>query len=98
MSEHSHAPTPPKVENFDPKHAGGWPKLCLMVGAAGAVITLISLLIWGEKQFAFSWLFAAFYFFTLCMGAFFWTCLHHATDSEWSVVVRRQLENLAKLL
>jgi hypothetical protein len=28
----------------------------------------------------------------------FWTCLHHATDSAWSVLVRRQLENLASLL
>jgi hypothetical protein len=28
----------------------------------------------------------------------FWTIVHHATDAEWSVVVRRQLENLAALV
>jgi hypothetical protein len=28
----------------------------------------------------------------------FWTIVHHATDAEWSVVVRRQLENMALLL
>src|ERR1700745_1648561 len=38
------------------------------------------------------------YFFTVLVGCFFWNCLHHATDSEWSVVVRRQMENLAALL
>jgi hypothetical protein len=43
----------------------------------------------------FSWLFGFIYFFTLCCGCLFWTIVHHATDAEWSVVVRRQLENIA---
>ena len=51
-----------------------------------------------REQFAHSWLFGFAYFFTICVGGLFWTCLHHATDAEWSVVVRRQLENLGKLL
>src|SRR6266513_4474027 len=34
----------------------------------------------------------------LCAGCFFWTIVHHATDADWSVVVRRQLENIAVLL
>jgi len=38
------------------------------------------------------------FFFTLCAGCFFWTIVHHATDADWSVVVRRQLENIAVLL
>ena len=49
-------------------------------------------------QFSYSWLFAFAFFFTLCAGCFFWTIVHHATDAEWSVVVRRQLENIAALL
>jgi hypothetical protein len=97
MSDHSHEITPPAAETFDPKHAGGLPKLLLTAGAVGGVGSLVGL-IWWPQQFAFSWLFAAFYFFTLVIGAFFWICLHHATDSDWSVLVRRQLENLAKLL
>jgi len=48
----------------------------------------------GQPQFSFSWLFGFFYFFTLCCGCLFWTIVHHATDAEWSVVVRRQLENI----
>jgi hypothetical protein len=49
------------------------------------------------KQFSFSWLFAFGFFFTLCAGCFFWTIVHYATDAEWTVVVRRQLENIAVL-
>ena len=48
-----------------------------------------------RSNLAFSWLFAFAFFFTLCAGCFFWTIVHHATDAEWSVVVRRQLENIA---
>lgn len=99
MSDHSHEITPPKVETYDIKHAGGLPKTLLAVGLGGIGLSLIYLLIPSLRtQFAFSWLFAAFYFFTLCIGALFWTCLHHATDAEWSVVVRRQMENVAKLV
>ncbi len=49
-------------------------------------------------QLSFSWLFAFAFYFTLCAGCFFWTLVHYATDAEWSVVVRRQLENIAVLL
>lgn len=57
--------------------------------AAGAAID--------PKQLSFSWLFAFGYFFTLCAGCFFWIIVHYATDAEWTVVVRRQLENIAVL-
>jgi len=99
MSDHSHAPTPPSPETYDIKKAGGLPTLLLGAGVAGILISLIGLFSpsWRE-QFAHSWLFSFSYFFTICVGALFWTCLHHATDAEWSVVVRRQLENLGKLL
>ena len=50
------------------------------------------------KQFAFSYLFAYTFFLTICMGGLFWTLVHHAVDAEWSVVVRRQLENMGSLL
>jgi hypothetical protein len=96
MSDHS--PTP-QAETFDPKHAGGLPTILLGAGAVGIVGSLIGLAVpaWRE-QFAFSWLFGFTYFFTIAVGCLFWTCLHHATDAEWSVVVRRQLENVTRLL
>jgi len=99
MSDHSSAMTPPAAETYDLKRVGGLPNVLLGVGVVGIAGSLIGLAVEGwREQFAFSWLFASFYFFSICIGALFWICLHHATDSEWSVVVRRQLENVAKLL
>jgi hypothetical protein len=94
-----HPLTPPRAEIFDAKHAGGLPTIFLAAGGIGLLGSLLCALIpaW-RAQFAFSYLFGFSYFFTLCVGCLFWTCLHHATDSDWSVVVRRQLENVAGLI
>ncbi|MEO8353145.1 MAG: hypothetical protein ABI680_15550 [Chthoniobacteraceae bacterium] len=96
MSDHSHA-TVPEAEKFDPAKLGGLSKYLLVAGAIGIVASLIGA-IFSTTQFAYSWLFGFTYFFTLCVGSLFWTCIHHATDAEWSVVVRRQLENVAALI
>jgi hypothetical protein len=64
------------------------------IGLVGAAVTFFA----NRELFAHVWLFAFMYFFTVLCGCFFWNCLHHATDSEWSVVIRRQIENLASLL
>ncbi|PYK78743.1 MAG: hypothetical protein DME38_09645, partial [Verrucomicrobia bacterium] len=87
----------PEGEYFEPARFNG---LSLLL-AAGAVVGLVLCLFGALKdqpQFSFSWLFGFIYFFTLCCGCLFWTIVHHATDANWSVVVRRQLENMALLL
>lgn len=83
MSDHSHALTPPAPENFDSKRLGALPNILLAAGVGGIVISLIGLFseAW-RAQFAHSWLFGFAYFFTIAVGALFWTCLHHATDAE----------------
>lgn len=96
MSDHSHD-TPPPVEHFDVKSAGNLPTIFLAAAVVGLGGSLVGLFI-SPTQFAFSWLFGFSYFFTIAVGALFWTCLHHATDAEWSVVVRRQLENITRML
>lgn len=82
---------------FDYRHVGfGFLGLC-----AVTVLLAIGLLVGAfldPKQFAFSYLFAFFVFFTLAIGALFWVLVHHVVDAEWSVVLRRQWENLASLL
>jgi hypothetical protein len=87
----------PAPETFDYKHVGGrFVGLCLT-----AVVTLVITLVLGlgdPKQFAFSWLFAGSFFFTLLIGSLFWVVVHHAVDSAWSVGIRRQLENISCLL
>jgi hypothetical protein len=97
MSDHSHALTPPEPEKFEARTVGMIPTACLGAAVIGIVGSLIGAFV-SPAQFAHSWLFAFFYFFSLCAGALFWTILHHATDSEWSVVVRRQMENIASIL
>ena len=93
MSDHSHALTPPQAEKFDTKKVGLLPTIFLVAGVLGIAASLVGFFV-SRTQFAHSWLFGLTYFFTICVGGLFWTCLHHATDAEWSVVVRRQMENL----
>src|SRR5678815_223833 len=80
--------------------ANRFPGLSLLLGVVGLVSQ--ALCIFGafndRHQFSFSWLFAFAFFFTLIAGCFFWIIVHHVTDADWSVVVRRQLENLAMLM
>jgi len=69
--------------------------------ARGGLGVLVACFVWGyfdPAQFAFSYLFGFYFFFTICMGGFFWTLVHHAVNAEWGVVVRRQMENLGGLL
>src|SRR5215207_393262 len=96
MSDHSHAVTV-EAEKFDAAILGGLPTKLLLAGVVGLALTAIGAFI-SPTQFAYTYLFAFSVFFTLVVGSLFWTCLHHATDSEWSVVVRRQLENVSSLL
>jgi hypothetical protein len=97
MSERAQVVPTPEGEFFETNRFTG---LSLLLGA-GAVVGLILCLVGAfvsPLQFSFSWLFGFIYFFTLCCGCLFWTIVHHATDAEWTVVVRRQLENIGLLL
>jgi hypothetical protein len=96
MSDRPHELPTPEGEYFEPGRFAG---LSLLVGAV-AFVALVLCMVGAAidpLQFSFSWLFAFGFFFTLCAGCFFWTIVHHAVDAEWSVVVRRQLENIASL-
>ena len=96
MSDRLHNAPTPEGEYFE---SGRFAGLSVLLG----VIAFVALALCGAgaaidpKQFSFSWLFAFGFFFTLCAGCFFWTIVHYATDAEWTVVVRRQLENIAVL-
>ncbi|MCX6874181.1 MAG: hypothetical protein NTW21_10290 [Verrucomicrobia bacterium] len=58
----------------------------------------IYLLYWAPVKirapFAYSWLFAFYFFLTLSIGGCFWTLLHNVTNSGWGTSVRRTFENL----
>src|ERR1700731_341822 len=96
MSERVHNAPTPEGEYFERERFAG---LSVLLG----VIAFVALALCGAgaaidpHQFSYSWLFAFAFFFTLCAGCFFWTIVHYAVDAEWTVVVRRQLENIAVL-
>ena len=96
MSERLHNAPTPEGEYFE---SGRFAGLSVIL----SVVAFVALALCGAgaaldpKQFSFSWLFAFGFFFTLCAGCFFWTIVHYATDAEWTVVVRRQLENIIVL-
>jgi hypothetical protein len=97
MSERSASLPRPEGEYFESTRFSGF---SLLVGGI-ALVSLILCVIGAyvePEQFGFSWLFAFAVFFTLCAGCFIWTVIHHATDAEWSVVVRRLLENMAVMM
>jgi hypothetical protein len=97
MSERLHTVPTPEGEYFESSRFAGLSFLLGLVAVVALVLCAIGAFV-NPHQFSYSWLFAFAFFFTLCAGCFFWIIVHHATDAEWSVVVRRQLENIAALL
>ncbi|MEY2480499.1 MAG: hypothetical protein QOI04_1426 [Verrucomicrobiota bacterium] len=96
MSERSHVVPTPEGEYFERNRFGGLSILCALLAIIGLGLSGAGAYFY-PRQFSFSWLFAFAFFFTLVAGCFLWTIIHHVTDAEWSVVVRRQLENIGLL-
>src|SRR5207237_4315858 len=97
MSERLQTVPTPEGEYFDSGRFAGLSFLLGLVAVVALVLCVVGAVL-NPHQFSYSLRFAFAFFFTLCAGCFFWTIVHHATDAEWSVVVRRQLENLGALL
>lgn len=93
MGSHSQGLT---AEKFPIDRADALSRRGFAVAALGLVLGAIGYS-QSQEQFAFSWLFGFAVVFTLVAGAAFWNILHHATDSEWSVLIRRQVENIASI-
>lgn len=97
MSDRSHVTPTPEGEFFETSRFAGLSLICGAIGLVGLILSFVGGFL-SPVQFSFSWLFGFFVFFTLCIGCLFWTIVHHVVDAEWSVVVRRQMENIALLL
>ncbi len=97
MSHHhvSFKDLPAGGEKFEAAKAS---KLTSVLGALGGLGLLGSVILFsmGDTRpgFAYSWLFAIFIGFTLCVGGVFWTLLHNAINASWGVSVRRLFETL----
>ena len=71
--------------------------IALAIAAVGTVLSLYLLFFAPEKirgSYAYSWVFAFYFFLTLSIGGCFWTLLHNVSNSGWGTSVRRTFENL----
>ena len=96
MSGHPHGIQIPPPERLIPArylHT----KVLLALAVIGVVLSIVGAMT-NVAQFAYSWFFAFYFFFTIALGSFFWVTLHYACDSEWTVVVRRVWETVLALL
>jgi hypothetical protein len=96
MSERADVMPTPEGEYVEKNRFAPLSFLLGLVGVIGLGLSVVGGFI-APHQFSYSWLFAFAFYFTLLAGCFFWIIVHHVVDAEWSVVVRRQLENLALL-
>src|SRR5438445_10575087 len=97
MSERLHGVPTPEGEYFDSGRFAGLSFVLGVVAVIALVLCAVGAVV-NPQQFGYSWLFAFAFFFTLCASCFLWTIVHHRTDAEWRVVLRRQLESLSALL
>lgn len=70
--------------------------IALAVAAIGTIISVLALFgVLGPKiqgTYAYSWMFAYYFFLTLSIGGVFWTLLHNVSNSGWGTSVRRTFE------
>jgi hypothetical protein len=97
MSERSDIVPTPEGEFIEATRFAPLSFLLALLALVGLGLSVVGAFV-SRHQFSFSWLFAFAFYFTMLAGCFFWIIVHHVVDAEWSVVVRRQLENLAMLL
>ncbi len=72
--------------------------IALLIAAVGTIASLLGLFgVFGARfqgTYAYSWVFAYYFFLTLSIGGVFWTLLHNVSNSGWGTSVRRTFENL----
>src|SRR5579871_104456 len=95
MSDHGHYLRLPAPE-FAKDRFAGLSLLLAVLAVVGGVLSLLGA-IFDPRQFAYSWFFAFYYFFTICCGALFWVLLHYVCNGSWDILIRRIWENLAAL-
>lgn len=88
---------PVNGEHLDRAKVGKYKNLAgiiMVLGLAASVYLLFFAPEATQGKYAYSWLFAYFYFFTLVTGGCFWTLLHNVSNSSWGTSVRRVMESV----
>lgn len=71
--------------------------ISLGIAVIGTVISLYLLYIapeWFRGTYAYSWLFAFYFYLSLSIGGVFWVLLHNVSNASWGTSVRRVFENI----
>jgi hypothetical protein len=101
MSHHvTSADIPVNGERLDPSKVSKVKLLSLVVAVLGSLASVWLLFFAPEKyqgNYAYSWVFALYFFLTLAIGGCFWTLLHNVSNSGWGTAVRRIFENLGSV-
>ena len=95
MSAHPHYLRLPAPERVVPARFA-LTGIFLAVAIVGAVLSLLGA-IFQPHQFAYSWFFGFYYFFTILAGSLFWVLLHYVCNGSWDILIRRIWENLTAL-
>ena len=91
---------PVNGEHLDKSRIAKVKTIALAIMVLGGLLSMYLLFLAPAKQqgeFAYSWVFALFYFFTLALGGCFWTLLHNVSNSGWGTSVRRVMENVGSV-
>src|SRR4051812_45274853 len=87
-----------QTEHVEPLDLKKWRPVPTVLIAVGAIGVLIGLAVGSlRQQFLFSWLTAYMFYLSFVLGGMFLVIVHHLTDANWSVPIRRINENLACL-
>ena len=85
-------------DNLDNSKVAKAKTIALGIAGIGTILSLLGLFgvfgEWFQGTYAYSWLFAFYFFLTLSIGGVFWTLLHNVSNSGWGTSVRRTFENL----
>ena len=72
--------------------------IALGVAVLGTIVSILAFTgVFGEYfrgTYAYSWLFAFYFYLTLSIGGVFWVLLHNVSNASWGTSVRRVFENL----
>lgn len=103
MASHHHvtsADIPENGEHLDSSKVAKVKLISGLIALLGSAVSVYLLFFADEYKrgiYAYSWVFAFYFFLTLTMGAIFWTLLHNLSNSSWGTSVRRVFENVGSI-
>jgi hypothetical protein len=77
---------------------GKWPKLGLVVGAVGLVLTALCFFLLKHELFFRAYLVGFMFWFNMAAGCLFWLMVQHLSGGAWGIMIRRVIEAGSKMI